>query len=272
MHKFLFAALMIYGLSACTGNDTPGNAGSDDNANPAPPLISYNVVKIYPHDTASYTEGLIWYGNALYESAGSYNESRVFKSNIETAKADKTIKLANEYFGEGIAILNDKIYQLTYKENKVFVYDLNTFKKIKELQWPHEGWGMTANGKELIISTGGSNIYYVNPDDFKILRMVAVTDNYGPVSNINELEFVNGVIYANKYLTNDILKIDADSGKVLGKMDFSGLLAKSGVKYNPADYDSGTDNVLNGIAYDSAKNSFYITGKKWPALFEIKLN
>ncbi|QEC67242.1 glutaminyl-peptide cyclotransferase [Panacibacter ginsenosidivorans] len=272
MRKFLFAVIVLYTLQACNGSDGPADSGTEDNANPSPPLISYNIVRVYPHDTSSYTEGLIWQNNALYESAGSYNESRLFRTNLETAKADKSVKLANEYFGEGIAILNNKIYQLTYKEDKVFVYDLNTFQKIKELQWPHEGWGMTTNGKELIISTGSSNIYYVNPENFKIIRMIGVTDNYGPVSNINELEYVNGILYANKYLTNDILKIDPESGKVLGRMDLSGLLAKSGYKYDPAMYEGNTDNVLNGIAYDSAKNSFYVTGKKWPALFEIKLN
>jgi glutamine cyclotransferase len=272
MRKFLFAVLVFYTLQSCNGNDTPADSGTEDNTNPAPPLISYNIVKVYPHDTSSYTEGLIWHDNALYESAGSYNESRLFRTNLETAKADKSVKLADEYFGEGIAILNNKIYQLTYKEDKVFVYDLNTFQKIKELEWPHEGWGMTTDGRELIISTGSSNIYYVNPENFKIIRMIGVTDNYGPVSNVNELEYVSGVLYANKYLTNDILKIDPESGKVLGRMDLSGLLAKSGLKYDPALYEGNTDNVLNGIAYDSAKNSFYITGKKWPALFEIKLN
>ena len=272
MYKYLLVVLIICTLSACNGNDKPVDPGTDDNSNPAPPIIGYNVVKVYPHDTSSYTEGLIWYNNELYESAGNHKESKLFKADIATAKANKTLKLDDKYFGEGIAILNDKIYQLTYQEHKVFVYDLNTFKKIKEMEWPHEGWGMTTNGKELIISTGSSNIYYVNPEDFKIIRMIGVTDNYGPVSNINELELVNNVLYANIWTTNYIYKIDPESGKVLGKMDFTGLLAKSGVQYDPSLYEDTTNNVLNGIAYDSAKNSFYITGKRWPALFEIKLN
>lgn len=272
MHRFLFVVFALYCLSACNGTDTPKDPVIEDNGNTAPPVIGYNVVKVYPHDTSSYTEGLIWHNNELYESAGNYTVSKLFKGDIATAKASKTIKLDDKYFGEGIAILNDKIYQLTYREHKVLVYDLKTFQKIKELEWAQEGWGMTTNGKELIISTGSSNIYYVNPEDFKIIRMVAVSDNYGPVGDINELEFVNNMLYANIWQTNYIYKIDPESGKVLGKMDFTGLLSKSGVKYDPALYDNTSDNVLNGIAYDSAKNSFYITGKKWPALFEIKLN
>lgn len=274
MYRNAFIVFAILLLAACGNNDKPADdtAATEDNSNPPPTSIAYNIVKVYPHDTSSYTEGLIWNNNALYESAGNYKESKIFKSDLATAKATQSIKIPDEYFGEGIAILNDKIYQLTYREHKVFVYDLKTFQKIKELQWPHEGWGMTTNGKELIISTGSSNIYYVNPDDFKIIRMIGVTDNYGPVGSINELELVNNALYANIWQTNYIYKIDPENGKVLGKMDFTGLLAKSGIQYDPALYENTTDNVLNGIAYDSAKNSFFVTGKKWPALFEIKLN
>lgn len=272
MRLFLFIVCVLYTFYACNGTDTPKDPVMEDNANPAPPMIGYNVVKVYPHDTSSYTEGLIWHNNELYESAGNYNLSKLFKADLTTAKANKTIKLADQYFGEGIAILNDKIYQLTYKEHKVFVYDLKTFQKIKEMEWPYEGWGMTTNGKELIISTGGSTIYYVNPEDFKVARMIGVTDNYGPVAYINELELINNVLYANIWTTDYIYKIDPETGKVLGKMDLTGLLAKSGMQYDPALYENSADNVLNGIAYDSAKNSLYITGKKWPALFEIKLN
>ena len=273
MYKYSFFALLILVLSACGNNDKPADNNTvEDNSNPAPPAISYNIVKVYPHDTSSYTEGFVWYNNEMYESAGNYKESRLFKNDLATGKTAKSVKLPDTFFGEGIAILNDKIYQLTYRENKVFVYDLKTFQKIKEMEWPHEGWGMTTDGKNLLISTGSSNIYYVNPDDFKIVKMIGVSDNYGPVASINELELVNNALYANIWYTNYIYKIDPESGKVLGKMDLTGLLAKSGIPYNPAMYGNTTDNVLNGIAYDSAKNSLYVTGKKWPATFEIKLN
>jgi glutamine cyclotransferase len=144
MQRVLFFLFALYFLSSCGGSENPPT-GAEDNSNPPPPVLSYNIVKVYPHDTSSYTEGLIWYNNELYESAGSYNKSKLFKSDIATAKASNTVKLDDKYFGEGIAILNDKIYQLTYVEHKVFVYDLKTFQKIKEMEWPYEGWGMTTN-------------------------------------------------------------------------------------------------------------------------------
>src|SRR5438552_18645384 len=131
---------------------------------------------------------------------------------------------------------------------------------------------MTTNGKDLIISTGSSNLYFVDPENFKILNQISVTDNYGPVSLVNELEYVNNFIYANVYETNYILKINPETGTVVGKLDCSGLLQKSGMQYNSQNYPGSGGNVLNGIAYDSLNNSFYVTGKKWPALFEIKLN
>jgi len=194
------------------------------------------------------------------------------KINLTTGKPVKDLNLDTADFGEGISMIDNKIYQLTWQEHKVYVYDATNFKKIKEMEWPFEGWGMTTDGKQLIIGTGSSNLYFVNPDNFKIIKQVSVTDNYGPVSNINELEYVNGIIYANQYETNYILKIDAETGKVLGKIDLSGILDSSNMPHDPAKYDLNSGNVLNGIAYDSAKNSFYVTGKYWPALFEIKLN
>jgi glutamine cyclotransferase len=257
-------------FSACNGNQTT-NTTVQDNSNPPPPLISYSIVKVYPHDTSSYTEGLEWKNNSLYESGGNYGSSKLFQSSLD-GKPLKSISLTKEYFGEGITVLNNKIYQLTWNEHKVFVYDAITFKKINELTWPYEGWGMTNDGKNIIISTGSSNLYFVDPSNFKILNQISVTDNYGPVSLVNELEFVDGFIYSNVYETDYILKIDPQTGKVLGKVDCSGLLQKSGMNYNPQKYPGTNGNVLNGIAYDSTKKAFYITGKMWPALFEIKLN
>ncbi len=191
---------------------------------------------------------------------------------METGKAVKQQKIDSAEFGEGIVVLNDTLYQLTWQNNVVNVYDKSTFKKIREIKWPFEGWGLTTNGKELIISTGSSNIFFVDPHSFKILRQINVMDNNGPVSLLNELEYVNGSIYSNIYETDYIVKINPDNGNVTGKIDFSNLLQKSGMNYNPNNYSVNTGNVLNGIAYDSTKKSFYITGKLWPALFEIKLN
>jgi len=271
MRNFFFITAIACFLWSCESNGKQ-DPGTVDNSNPAPPAISYNVVKVYPHDTSSYTEGLVWQNNILYESTGNKGKSKLRKINIETGKPDKDINLSKEFFGEGIALLNNKIYQLTWQEHKVFVYDANSFEKIKEMVWPFDGWGMTHNGKELIIGTGGSILYFVNPDDFKIIRTISVTDNYGPVGAINELEYVNGAIYANVYGIPVIVKINAETGKIDGKMDLTGIMNKSGMLYDMAAFENDSNYVLNGIAYDSARNSFYITGKWWPALFEIKLN
>ena len=163
-------------------------------------------------------------------------------------------------------MLNNKIYQLTWQEHKVFVYDAASFKKEKEFDWTYEGWGITTDGRQLIVSTGGSNLYYVNPETFKVERTLGVSDNNGYVSNLNELEYVDGFIYANIYNTDLIVKIDPATGSVTGRMDFTDLLQKTNQPIYP------NKDVLNGIAYDPGKKSFYITGKRWPALYEIKLN
>jgi len=270
MKKLLPALLFTATLFYSCGNQ-PSEPPQAANTNPVPPAIPYTVVKTYPHDTTSYTEGLFLLNNKLYESTGNYGQSTLRINDLATGKADKLLKLDKQYFGEGISILNNKLYQLTYKEQKVFVYDPLTFKKIKEFEWTNgEGWGMTHNDTELVISTGSSNLYFVDPETFNIKRITGVTDEYGPVTRINELEYVNGVVYANIWETNTIIKIDPVSGKVLGRLDLTGLLDKAGVSY-PEDWDQGND-VLNGIAYDAAKNSFYITGKNWPLIFEMKLN
>jgi glutamine cyclotransferase len=266
-HACFFIAII---LSACN-NSTSSNTDVDAGSIPPPPFIDYTIVKVYPHDTTSYTEGLEWRSNTLYESGGNYGSSKLFQSSIN-GKALKTIPLDKAYFGEGITLINGKIYQLTWREHRVFVYDAATFKKINEFNWPYEGWGMTNDGKHLIIDTGGSILYFVDPETFRILNQISVSDNYGPVSQVNELEYVNNYIYANVYETNYIIKIDPHSGNVVAKIDMSGLLQKSGMNYNPQNYPGDNGNVLNGIAYDSASNHFYVTGKMWPALFEIKLN
>lgn len=270
MKLFRFCLPLLLIFSACNNNSSDTSTITDTN-NPPPPLINYSIVKVYPHDTSSYTEGLEWRNNNLYESGGNYGSSKLFETSLD-GKTSNSLKLTKEFFGEGITLLNNKIYQLTWRENKVFVYDATTFKKINELSWPHEGWGMTNDGKHLLISTGSSNIYFVDPENFKILNQISVSDNYGPVSNVNELEFVNNFIYANVYETDFIIKIDPTTGNVLGRIDCSGILQKSGMNYNAQNYSTNTGNVLNGIAYDSTKNTFFITGKMWPALFEIKLN
>ncbi len=274
MKRYITAFLLIVSLIACNNNKPDNNATTNDNSNPPPLLISYSIVKVYPHDTSSYTQGLQWYNNVFYEGTGDYQNSKLLKTDLASGKILQHIKISGDssVFGEGITVFNNKIYELTWKTHKVNVYDLNTFKKVNEFDWAFEGWGLTNNGKELIVSTGSSNLYFVEPNNFKILRQVSVTDNNGPVSMLNELEYVNGFVYSNIYETDNIIKINPETGNVVGKIDCSNILAKSGMSYNPSEYSETTGYVLNGIAYDSSKNNFYITGKQWPALFEIKLN
>ncbi len=268
MKKTAFVFIFFL-FNACNNSDTGTNV-SDSN-NPPPPTLSYRMVKEYPHDTTYYTEGLIWHNNALYESTGEEGESRLVKTDINNGKEEKKVDLPAADFGEGIAIIGDKIYQLTYQNHKAYVYDLATFKKLQEFNFPYEGWGMTTDGKNLIISTGSSNLYFINPENFTIKNTLGVFDNYGPVSSINELEYVNGYVYANVWHEKKIIKIDLQSGKVAGVINIGDILAQAGKSINYSD-SKNYEKVLNGIAFDSAKNSFYITGKYWPSLFEIKLN
>lgn len=268
MKKLLFFTFTALFFAACNSNSSGDNdTVAVPNAIPPPANITYNIVAAYPHDTSAFTEGLIWHDNALYESTGLEGQSRLMKIDIKNGKPGNSVSLDPSVFGEGITILNDKIYQLTWQNHKVYVYDAKTLKKLKELTWEHDGWGLTNNGTDLIISTGSSNLYFADPETFKIRKIVGVSDNNGPIGNLNELEYVNGVIYANIYLSDYIVKIDPANGHVVGKLDLSGLRGKAA-----AQVDTDKDNVLNGIAYDSTKNSMYITGKNWPLIFEMKFN
>lgn len=232
----------------------------------APPIISYQVVQTYPHDTSSYTQGLEWHNNELFESTGQYGFSKLLKVNLKDGKILQSHSLAKEYFGEGMTILNNKIYQLTWQNKKGFVYDLKTFSTIQEFEWPYEGWGLTNNGKDLLVSTGSNVIYRVDPSSFKILEAISVSNQYGPLSNINELEWVNGFIYANIYQTDKIVKIDPINGKVVGEMYFTDILQKLNIPF-----DAYKADVLNGIAFNPTNGNFFVTGKYWPALIEISL-
>jgi glutaminyl-peptide cyclotransferase len=263
MKQFFVLTVVTLAMS-CNSDPKPPEEPAVNNV-PEPKTISYNIVNIFPHDTSAYTQGLQWHNGFLYEGTGLEGQSRLMKVNLTDGKPIQKISIDKTLFGEGITIINNKIYQLTWKNNKVLVYDLATLKQLKEFHWDHQGWGLTNNGKDLLISTGGNNIYFVDPETFRILNTISVNSNYGPLGDINELEYVNGKIYANIYGSDYIAVINPETGSVESKLDFTGLLQKSGKTYEGAD-------VLNGIAYDSTKNSFYITGKKWPALFEVKLN
>lgn len=269
--KYTITALLVLGSLSSCNNNNPDAEKAPVVENNVPATLNYTITNVYPHNTGSYTEGLEWHDSTLYESTGNVGKSKLARISLQTGIDIKKVDLDKEYFGEGITVLNNKLYQLTYEHGKCFVYDFKTFKKIGEFNYEGEGWGMTNDGKHLIMNNGSNNLYYRDPETFKVVKTLGVYDNNGAVSNINELEFVNGVIYSNIYQTNYIIKIDTATGKVLAKADFSYVLNK----YAPnaiSDQSQATDEVLNGIAYDSTGKRFFITGKHWPKLFEVKFN
>jgi len=251
-------------FAACDNNNQP----KEENSLPA--FMEYTVLNVYPHDTTSYTEGLLVHNNELFESTGREGFSKFAQIDLTTGKPIREHYIDKSIFGEGIAIFDNKIFQLTYRSNKIFVYDLKDFKKIAEYPWPGEGWALTHDGKSLIASTGTSNLQYLDPNTLQVQKTLSVTDQNGPVNNINELEYVDGFIYANQFLTNNILKINAESGRVVAKADLTDIFAHGGKVFNPDQLPDPHEDVLNGIAYDSARASFLITGKQWPYLFEVK--
>ena len=265
--RLLTISTFVLFLHACNGNNDAEN--NNESAIAAPKALQYDIVKVRPHDTSAYTQGLEWDGNKLIESTGLEGKSILHILDTNQKQIGNKIKLDKEDFGEGTTLFQGKIYQLTWKNHKVFVYNAKTLVKEKELYWPYEGWGLTHNDSSLIVSTGESNVYIVSPSTFAIQRTIGVYNNFGYVSNINELEYVNGKLYANIYGRNSVVVINLTTGLVENTIDFSNLLAQAGVKYDPLSIDVGY--VLNGIAYQPSSNTFFITGKCWPVLVEIKI-
>lgn len=264
--KHYTAIAILFLFAACNGKE----ADHDNDIVPLPtPAINYDIVAQYPHDTSAYTQGLQFYNGKLYEGTGYFETSSLRITDIKSGKVEKKHMMGSDsIFGEGINIFNNKIYQLTWKNHLVYVYDLNNIEKpVATLNWPYEGWGITNNGTDLILSDGTANLYFVNPADFKVKTTIAVTDNAGPVWELNELEYIDGFVYANVYQSDHIVKIDPSSGHVVGKLDLPGL----DTQFFKDQIVPGRTDVLNGIAYDSSTRKLYITGKRWPKMFELKL-
>lgn len=260
MKKQYWFLLMLSGFLGIRCNNTDSTA--TETPTTSIPIMSYSIIAALPHDTSYYTEGLEFYDSTLLESTGNYGTSKLLQLDPKSGKVLKQVKLSNNYFGEGITVLNDTLYQLTYKEDVVFVYDVKTFKKIKELPFKGEGWGLTNDGKNIIASNGSSSLYYYQPGTFNLIKVLNVTENGNPVININELEYVDGYIYANQYTLNNIVKIDPANGNVISKLDLTDFVNK--MKTDPhAD-------VLNGIAYNKLNKKFYVTGKNFSQMLEIQ--
>ncbi len=235
-------------------------------SNLIPEKYNYRIINTYPHNIEHFTEGLEIKNGFLYEGTGQEGSSAIYKIDLSTAKIIKEIKLDSNYFGEGITILNGKLYQLTYKSQIGFVRDAETFEMIKTWNYKYEqGWGLTNDGKSLIMSDGSEFIYFIDPESFKEIKKIQVCNNRGVVTNLNELEFINGQIWANLWTTDTLVKIDSETGKIIAEIDLTGLLPSTLLN------SRSTIDVLNGIAFDNAKNKIYVTGKLWPKLFEIEL-
>jgi len=228
------------------------------------PISTIKVINIFPHDPDAFTQGLVYHKGYFYESTGRYGKSSLRKVDIKTGKIIKIIKLAPEYFGEGITILGNNIYQLTWQNKTGFVYDLEKFKKINIFSYEGEGWGITTDGKYLFMSDGSAVISCIDPVTFAVVRKIIVHEGQQQIGNLNELEFIKGEIWANIFREDIIVRISPVTGKVLGWIDLS-LLYSLIPKHSRID-------VLNGIAYDESKDRIFVTGKLWPKLFEIKVS
>ena len=274
MKKELIVLISLFAI-ACNNTNNADTADSNNESEgnttiSAPIALNYTIQKVYAHDTTAYTQGIEWHNNSLIEGTGLKGKSLLYQMDNQLKPFGKKVKLDPVYFGEGITVFDGKIYQLTWEEHVVFVYDATTFKKIKTLSWPYEGWGLTHNDTALIVSTGSSNLYFVNPTDFSIQKTLGVFNEYGYQSMLNELEYVDGKIFANIYGQNNIVVIDPNSGKITNKIDCSNLLAQAKASYNPLLIDAGY--VLNGIAYRKSTDTYFLTGKCWPVIVEVKLN
>lgn len=228
-------------------------------------IYGYQVIKNYPHSKKNYTQGLEFYNGSIYEGTGEFAKSGLYKVNLNSGKTLQSHKMDDKYFGEGITILNDKIYQLTYRSKKGFIYNLSDFAVIDSFQIKtEEGWGLTNDGTNLIMSDGTHNLTWLNTDDFSVVKTVQVANNKDVIYYLNELEYIEGIIYANIYTTEIIVQIDAETGKILAEIDCKGIV-------NMYKNQNDTLNYMNGIAYDNKNDRLFVTGKLWPKLFEIKL-
>jgi glutamine cyclotransferase len=227
-----------------------------------PVNYTYEVVKVYPHDQNAFTQGLVIEKGVLYESTGLYGNSTLRRVDLETGNVMQSYALPAEFFGEGITVFGDRIIQLTWQSHKGFVYDKYSFDLLQEFSYPTEGWGITNDGSQLIMSDGTANLYFLDPETFQKVGQVEVHDGNASVTNLNELEYINGEVYANIWPTNKIATINPQTGQVKAWIDLTGIYTQE---------NNDPNSVLNGIAYDAEGNRLFVTGKMWSQLFEIKL-
>lgn len=271
LSRSVLMAFLAASLSFCSppGSGTTEGASSSTSPTPAPAPIPQGpqrlrvrVVSTRPHDVSAYTQGLVWDRGALYESAGLYSVSTLRQVDPATGAVKRQVKIPDRYFAEGLALVGDRLVQLTWQEGTAFVYRASDFQKIRELSYQGEGWGLCNDGKRLVMSDGSDRLTFRNPDTFEVLGSVQIKLGGAPIDRLNELECVDGAVYANVYTTEDILRIDPATGEVQAVISAAGLLSA-------ADYQAGAE-VLNGIAWMPETKTFLITGKRWPLMFEVE--
>lgn len=248
----LFVLLLACGAGMASAQDTV-------------PIYGYQVVQTFPHDTSAYTEGFFYLDGYFYESTGNIGGSTIRKVDIKTGKALQKADLPPPDYGEGIVAWKNRLIELTWQSQHGFTYDLKTFKKLGQFNYPGEGWALTADSQHIYMSDGTATLRVLDPNTLKQTGKIDVTANGNPVINLNELEWVKGEIYANVWLTHTIVRIDPATGKVTGVINLTGLGPK------PEETADPSNDVLNGIAYDAKHDRLFVTGKRWPLIYEIKL-
>jgi len=264
MLKTRLILVLALAVSCCqcqagANGDRPSNTAT----NAPVAKYGYQIVNIWPHDSNAFTQGLILMDGKLLESTGQEGRSSLRSVELETGKILKKVDVPEPYFAEGLAVLNGKLYQLTWQHQLGFIYDSQNFQRVGEFNYDGEGWGLTTDGRSLILSDGSNRIRFIDPSSFRVTKTITVLDGNTPVRQLNELEFVQGEIYANIWHDDRIATIDPQSGRVTSWIDLASLI--------PRDELRDPEAVLNGIAYDQANNKLYVTGKLWPRLFEIKV-
>ncbi|WP_411280032.1 glutaminyl-peptide cyclotransferase [Gemmatimonas sp.] len=253
-------------FGACGGDRGEASAASGDTTGTVSartPTYSYEVVQSYPHDPRAFTQGLVWHDDRLFESTGQVGQSTIREVELNSGRVIRQQELEAPHFGEGIVLLGDQLFQITWTTGKAFVYDWKTFKRTGQFTYEGEGWGLTTDGTAIIMSNGTSSLVWRDPATFTIQKTITVSDHGTPVSQLNELEWVKGEIWANLWQSEQIARIDPTTGNVTGWIDLAGILP-------PIDR-TGNEDVMNGIAYDATRDRLLVTGKLWSKLYEIKL-
>jgi len=254
--SFLAFNLVLLHLTGC-GRGAPSKPSDEFK------IYTYEVINVWPHNRSAFTQGLLFLDGVLLESTGLNGESSLRREDLRTGDVIQRVEVPSQYFAEGLAALEGKLFQLTWQNQKGFVYDLKSLRLEREFTYLGEGWGLTTDGRRLIMSDGTDQIRFLDPSTLEVKGRIRVTANGQPLNRLNELEYVKGEIFANVWGTDYVVRIDPVTGRVVGMIDFTGLLAAQ-------ERDENTD-VLNGIAYDAAGDRLFVTGKRWPKLFEVRL-